>query len=155
MEEKNILDLKTLFINFLKENNIYNDFNVYCSPIPSLIEEGVVGCTIMDYYGIINTFNWSITKQGHSFWYEMHRKWKETMNKYIIKTFIKKLKQHNFYGDFIYITKIRNINIKTFLNMSLDLEYYPHSIFLHSTMYHTKEFNNLVEEWRHIVINHT
>ena len=143
-------DFKNLFIQFLKENNIYETFN-----------ELYESYYIIPLDDILNTYNkaranellrmilWYNTPQGFKFWNNLHRKWRATIFKYILPTFVHLIKKNELYGPAIEIIN-NNSHVLEYLKFeSIRLDTYPSILFKRAGVKCSlKNYTNLCEEWK-------
>ena len=104
--KKNHINLKLVFIEFLKDNGIYDKFfnlvTIHCNkPKKVFLKEY---CTATIASCIFNFIPWSLTREGFDYWYNMQQKWRKHLFKQVLPLFIYELKKHKVYKYAVFLS---------------------------------------------------
>lgn len=84
------MDYKRLFLNWLKQHNIRQEFLFNCRTVRSAI--GTRHCYPIKYIWkedpllyLINSFSWADSEEGYYFWDRFHFIWQDFLNQYMSK----------------------------------------------------------------------
>ena len=148
-------NFKNLFIQFLKENNIYETFNelyesyYYIMPLDDMLNTHDKARA----HEFLRFFSWYNTPQGFKFWNNLHRKWRATIFKYILPTFVHLIKKNELYGPAIEIIHNYKHVLEYMKFESLRLDTYPSILFKRAGVkYNPQNYTNLCEEWQKLFL---
>ena len=143
--------IKQLFIQFLQDNNIYEQFinNLYYT---SSLEDFIDCATINNSARFITkAFNWGKTKEGSYFWVKVSIKWKKTLFKHLLPQLIKIIKKNNLYGYFIINTFKNGKRIKGDAETLMPYDYL-YEFFKDTNLLNTSDYKKMQEEWLTITL---
>ena len=148
-------NFKNLFIQFLQDNHVYETFNELCENNHIIPLDYVLNTySKAEANKLLGIFPWYNTPQGTEFWYNLHRKWRATIFKYMLPTFVHLIKKNELYGPAIKVIN-SNSHILNYIKFkSLRLDTYPSILFKSvGVKCSLKNYTNLCEEWKNCFYN--
>ena len=149
-------NFKELFIQFLKNNNLYDRFNEIYTKEQHLMSLDYALDKYNNVYAtqMISLITWSSTQEGFDFWKKIHYKWRNTLFEYTLPAFIYVHKKHNLYG--VLIKALNNSELIRMIKCSTRLDSYPYVAFkkiISPYKLESDEFENMIREWKELFNN--
>ena len=143
------MNIKHKFIQFLKDNNSYEEFvNNFKTSHISSFETYFNRFTINGSVDLIReAFYWEATNEGYWFWQRLHGKWKKTLFEFLFPYLITILKKHNLYGYVIINTYKEGKKLKELMETGLPCNY-SYKLFKDTEKLYTTGYWKIQEEWQ-------
>lgn len=140
------MNLKKQFIQFLKDNNTYEEFKHNLS---TKFQHYISKFSLYHSTSIIDdAFYWSETREGFSFWSEIDKKWRKQTFKLLLPYLISTIKKHHMYDRFILFTHKHN----AFECLGLATpSLYLYKIYNRADNLHSKTFCDMINDWERLM----
>ena len=140
------MNLKKQFIQFLKDNNAYYEFEHNLS---TKFHYYISMFSLKQSTSIIDdAFIWRETREGFSFWSEIDQKWRKQTFKLLLPYLISTIKKYHLYDNFILFTHQH----KTFECLGLNSpSLYLHKIYSQTDNLNSKAFRDMVNDWKLLI----
>lgn len=156
MKQKQNINLKQLFTDFLKENNIHKKFYATLklqNSWKNYTEVQFLNEFLNSHYAphVFEKLCWTLSIDGFDFWFNIHCKWNILIFKSFLPLLIYNFKKYNLYGNAI--SSIYKIPSMYKVLAFTEIESYPYRVCFKENVLTKKEFAKMHNKWMKIVEN--